>query len=644
MKLKIHILAILILYTIGLFSQDETAKFEKADCFFAEASQIFEGLNIDWGYVNLPENWDTPNGKKIKIAVAVLKSKNGSTNADPLVYVDGGPGESGVQKIWYFWNSSIQENRDIVLVDLRGTGFSEPSLCPDLGKEFFKILALNQTKESDEHQKQKAALACKEDLLKRDIDVNEYNSKSISRDLHEIKKVLGFATWNVYGISYGTQIAKVYAQHFPDDISALILDSSISDINNYYTNNTSNYINSLTKMFDACKQNPECNQQYPDLRKTYFSVIEQLSKKPIKIEVNEDLIPLGQFTYNVEDFKIAIQQSLYQKDVIEVLPPIIAAFKKENKFVLSALVESFSEALGLDYGHYFCVTCNEVIPKNSHVDYTKDAAQYDGLKGSLSFYNSDFKVCKKWNNNNEITDNLNDTIVNSLASFEAPVLIFSGDYDPITPATNGKQLAEIFPNSTLVEFKNYGHVPSISKIGFQTVADFINNDFKVKNTELKQELNFASNLSHNNGILGFAKSLGEFDILFFSPLFIALLILIISIVAFSISFIKRSTKSGTEKSMNLLMLLTSLTGLITFSLLAFTTNNVANSNELILVFGLPGEYNFIFIIQILFVILIIISLVFFILKLKKIPNAIVFSSILFSHVLLTTYFVYWGFF
>ena len=127
--------------------------------------------DVNWSFLEVPENWDQPSGKKIKLAVAVLKRTGDSTDPNPMVYIEGGPGAAGISTMWYFYNHPIRENHDLVFVDLRGTGFSEPRLCPDLGKKFFEILAKDQSPAEDEAEKALAALACKQDLVGRDIDV-----------------------------------------------------------------------------------------------------------------------------------------------------------------------------------------------------------------------------------------------------------------------------------------------------------------------------------------------------------------------------------------------------------------------------------------------------------------------------------------
>lgn len=643
MKNFIILFLLLAVLPTGLCAQTNAFKLEKTTTFFPGDKKLAQE-NIDWWYLTVPENWDKPAGKTIKIAVAVLKSSSKSKNLNPIVYIDGGPGSGGIAGIWPWLNHPIRNNSDIVLFDVRGTGNSLPKFCPDLGKKFLGILAKNQNSMQDEQQKTIASIACKQDLLSRDIDINAYNSKSIVKDLNALKTDLKIDKWNVYAVSYGTYTAQVYANDFPQDIKSLILDSSISDIAQYYNHNTENYMNSLKKVFSACKNDPNCNQQYPNLESVYFETIDKLSKNPITVKVDDKIIPSGHFTYNAEDFKIAIQQSLYQKKIIEVLPLLITEFHNGNKSTLSSLVTAFSGALGLDYGQYYCVSCNEAVPNNSISAFNKDGVDYKKLKGGLSFYKSDFVVCDKWNLGAAKQINLND--LSNLSTLTAPVLVFAGNFDPITPAENGKVTAERFKNRFLVIAPISGHTPGFSKLGVQIAEEFVKNPHKrpdTKELESDNKIHFVTDVKINGGVSNFAKSLNEFNLLFFVPFFIAVIILLISIFFFGYELIAKRKDKTPDKLFKSLIILTSLLSFFTIIGFIMAVNTTAQGNFFILAFGIPNQFNYLFLIQWIFIVLTLISILYFILKIKTISNTNVIATILFSLLLMGIYFEYWGF-
>jgi hypothetical protein len=644
MKNLIKIFLLLSLFPTLLFSQTNGCKLEKTTTFFPEEKEINQN-NIEWSYLTVPENWDNLSGKKIKIAVAILKSTSKSSNSNPVLYIEGGPGAGGIEGIWSWLKHPLREKSDIILVDVRGTGNSLPKFCPNLGKKFLEILSKNQNSTQDEQQKVIAAMACKQDLMNRDIDINAYNSKSIAKDLNALKTALKYENWNVYGVSYGTYTAQVYANDFPQDIKSLILDSSISDISQYYNFNTTNYTSSLNKVFNACKNDPNCNKQYPNLEKVYYETIEKLDKKPVTVNVDKKIIPNGKFTYNAEDFKVAIQQGLYNKKLIQVIPMLIFEFNKGNKNALSSLVAAFSGVLGLDYGQYYCVSCNEAIPNNSIATFNKEAQNYKNLKGGLSFYKSDFIVCDKWNLGNEsLKKPLND--LSNLPTITSPVLVFSAAFDPITPTSNGKMTVDRFKNGYLVNAPISGHAPSFSKLGFKIVNEFIQNPSRkpdTKELDSDNKVHFITDVKINGGVSNFGNSLNEFNLLFFAPFFIAVIILLISIFNFCYVLIRNRKNITQNKLMKSLVVMTSVLGLFIVVQSILAVNSTAQDNFYILAFGLPNQFSYLFMLQWIFIVLTLVSIIYFLFKVKSISDASIMATILFSLVLVGVYFQYWGF-
>ncbi len=331
------IITFCLLFLSSLGIEGQNISFKTSESFYPDSERL-QKESITWGYLTVPEKWGTLKSNKIKIAVAVLKNTSGIARADAVAFVQGGPGGSGVQAIWYWLNHPIRQQKDIVLFDVRGTGFSEPRLCPDLGNTFLEILAKNQTKQEDVQQKTAAAMSCKQELLNKNIDIGSYNSLSVAKDLNALRTELGYDAWHVYGVSYGTYTSQVYASVFPGDVTSLLLDSPVAAISNYYTQNTGNYMSGLSKVFAKCKDDPECNEQYPDLENVFYKTIAKLEQEPITVEVDKNVIASEVFTYNAEDFKIATQQVLYHKQLVEVLPLLIYQFYERNQDALGNLV------------------------------------------------------------------------------------------------------------------------------------------------------------------------------------------------------------------------------------------------------------------------------------------------------------------
>ncbi|MBS7256351.1 alpha/beta fold hydrolase [Flavobacterium branchiicola] len=642
MKLKTTFIAIAFLLVTFLGKINaQNVTFEKSAAFLSQF-QKSDSNQMVWGYLNVPETWGSKDGKTIKIAVTVLKNTSNIKNPDAVVFLQGGPGASGIDNIWSWLDHPLRKNNDIVLFDVRGTGYSQPRLSTDLGKKFLEILAKNQTEQEDEKQKTDVAIACKQDLINRKINIDSYNSLAVAEDLHALKSALNYKNWNVYGVSYGTYIAQVYANTYPEDVKSLLLDSAIYDISTYYVENTSNYMNSLKKVFEICKKEKE--EQYPNLEQVYYEVIADLEQHPLTVNVDKSIVSTGKFTYNAEDFKIAIQQALYNKQLVEIIPLLVYQFHKRNGESLGNLVSAFSSLLGMDYGVYYCITCNETIPNNDYAKYEQNASNFKGLNGGVSFYKSDFKVCNAWNSNR--TENIKKSYdLSNLSKAAYPILVFSGEFDPITPLSNGKKVAARFKNATYIEAKTYGHVPAFTRIGREVAENFIDNSNQKpdqKAFDKATKLSLVSGVIINQGVSKTGKSISDLDPVFLIPLLIALVLMLVFVFMYVIKLIQNKYTTTQDKIIRIFITITSVLGLVLLGCLVLAIIEVSKQNFFVLAFGLPDSFNYIFSLVLVFIGFLILSVVYYISTLQKTNDRSVTFTVIFSNILLATYLFYWG--
>lgn len=606
-------------------------------------SKFLVGENIQWGNLIVPENWESLKGE-VKIAYAVLNNKKSKNNFEAVVFIQGGPGASGTETIWQWVNHPIREYKDIILFDIRGTGLSEPRLCPDLGKKILEILSKNQKEEEDEKEKINAVISCKTDLISKGVDISSYNSLAIAKDMNALKASLGYKKWSVYGVSYGTHVAQVYASNYPNDIESLILDSPISSIGSYYEKNTDGFMSGLLKVFKKCKDDPACNSSYKDLDTMFFDVIKDLEINPITVKVDDKFLKSGEFTFNSEDFKIVIQQALYHKQMIEVIPLLISQFKVRNKKALSNLVPSFASLLSMDYGVYYCFSCEEVLPLNDISKFNKESSKYEGLDGGVAFYESDFMVCEKWGKierdslfmMNNSTKNLKRNI---------PTVIISGEYDPITPSSNGSELSTKLTESKFLEIPTYGHSASFTQKGSKLVSDFLSDVDIKSDTKLFSDIkpvHLVNDVTINSGVFKMGSSFNNLDLVFLSPLIIAFVLMTFFIINYTIKIFKKEYSKIADSIIRLMGIFTSTVGILCFALLVRGISETAANNYFILAFGLPSSFDYVFIGVAVFAFLLILSFAYYFLKLKSIRDRSIVFSLLFSNLLCIVYLMYWG--
>ncbi|MBW8687170.1 alpha/beta fold hydrolase [Chitinophaga rhizophila] len=629
---------LIITFLLCAFLDITAQQFTPAASFYPHAETLKKDP-VTYGYFSVPENWDVAGSKQIKMAVAILKNKAGIANPEAVVFLQGGPGAGSIQNIFSWLTNPLREKNDIILLDIRGTGFSQPRLCPDLGKAMLNIYASNESAAADEAQKVKAVLSCKQEMLAKGIDVNAYHSQSVAKDLHALKTYLKYTSWNVYGVSYGTYMAMVYASLYPADLTSLILDSPVADVDQYYVKNTGNYMRSLNKVFQLCKNDPATNRQYPDLERVYYETIDALEKAPITVKVDKSVLPAQYFTYNAADFKLAIQQALYHKQLVEVIPLLIYQFHNRSEGPLSNLVSTFSNLLGMDYGVYYCVSCNEVLPNNSYTAYQQDAAAFPALNGGLSFYQSDFNVCRQWKGAGLHHD------LSALSAATYPVLVFSGGYDPITPAANGEAVVTRFPDAHLVKAPTFGHVPSFSKIGGEVLTAFVGHPGSTPDSaafKRATQVTLVKDVAINGGIVKMGTSLNRLDPIFLAPLTLAFVLMLAFVCIYSFRLLRKKYYTLPDSILRIMACILSLVALVAMGGLVYALTQTAAKGFVVMAFGLPAAFSWIFTLIYCFIVLLLLTYIYFFLRIKKISNRSILFSVIFSNSLFAIYLLYWG--
>jgi pimeloyl-ACP methyl ester carboxylesterase len=568
-----------------------------------EETGNFSGIEIKdagvrWGYLTVAENWlNESNANRVKLAVAIVKSRNGHPGKG-MVFLEGGPGLSAIWGIRKWLNHPLRQERDIILVDLRGAGYSTPLLCADLGNTFMKILAEDYDMEKEIAERVKAAIACRDTLIKKNIDIASYNSESMSYDLHALKNALGYDAWMVYGVSYGTRIALEYSRQFGNDIEKMILDSPVLPMAGLYDNNTSNYVRSLNILFEKCRQDEKCSAQYGDLEKLFYSTIADLKKEPMTVEVPKNIHPSGRFTVNAQDFMMAVHQGLYNVRFFAVLPLMIREFNSRNDDAVSALVTALKGRLSLAYGTFYCVLCNETLPVNSVNGFEQDAGRYKGLVSGLSFYRGDYSVCEKWFDGYRKTDG--DSLRQQFrSSVEIPTLILSGEFDPVTPPENGKALQGIIARSTFVTIPNQGHVPGFQEMGKQVVTAFMASDkeYRVNSSVVSADRqNFVTDIFINGGVNKLGNDIRQTNLYALVPVALAWLVsLIVLIYLPFVIWRNRTIFKAPQKIIYTGTWINSLSAILFFLMIVLGLSKTGQSNSYVLAFGLPDAYAGLFI-------------------------------------------------
>ncbi len=258
------------------------------------------------GTVRVPRDHAHPDRGTFALAVVVIASEQPSA-PDPVVYISGGPGGPLTVYAGHQSRTPYAPGRDLILIDQRGTGRSEPDICRALNPRLLRdtlAVATDQGPEAARHRRE-GDQACRDSATRRGIDLTNFGTQVTTEDFEWVRRALGIGQWNVYGESYGTTVAMTLAARHPDTIRSLILDSVYPpDPVPLWSNIVGDARHAF---FAACSASRACAAISPDLERTYTETLDQLRNHPLTLSMTADLqLPNNQVTLTAQLFPLVI--------------------------------------------------------------------------------------------------------------------------------------------------------------------------------------------------------------------------------------------------------------------------------------------------------------------------------------------------
>lgn len=426
------------------------------DCPF----DVPSGYQVTCGYLSVPEDRAKSNSPMIELAVAIFKSTSDTPKPDPIIYLEGGPGGNALQGIPLSFEDRFAPflaDRDFIMIDQRGTGYSKPLLaCDEYTKLVYDTLDQNISLDESNRLVTEALLACHTRLAAQGIDFTAYNSVASAADLNDLREALGYDQWNLYGISYGTRLALTTMREHPEGIRSVILDSTVP-LQSSETETPASVERGFAQLFKGCSDDPACNTAFPNLRDTFYALVDQLDQKPVTGEATN---PLTGDKYTVllngESLISVVFQAMYSTDVIPQLPKAIAAAAAGSDYSLFLRL-ALSSAIQNEYvsvGMYYTVRCNEEVPFDTPeaLEAAEDAFPQQRGVFDMSSYTP---VCNAWEAGKAPATE------NQPVTSDIPTIVLAGQYDPITSPADGQIAAKTLSRSFFFEFPGLGHGVSI---------------------------------------------------------------------------------------------------------------------------------------------------------------------------------------
>jgi pimeloyl-ACP methyl ester carboxylesterase len=242
-----------------------------------------EGSTVICGWVSVPENHDFADGPRIDLAFAVMTARTLSPVPDPVIYLHGGPGGGAVQSLAGIVHplfDGYRTRRDVVTFDQRAAGISSDMVtCFDtLGGDIYELLVPSAAPQDGQLD---FFRSCVEELAAKGNDLAAYNTYQNARDVQALMLALGYAEYNIYGVSYGTTLGLEVMRSAPEGLRSVVLDSVSPQQARVYDENAKPTQESIQAVLDQCAADEACAAAYPDLPAVLQRVADQLQSSPI---------------------------------------------------------------------------------------------------------------------------------------------------------------------------------------------------------------------------------------------------------------------------------------------------------------------------------------------------------------------------
>jgi pimeloyl-ACP methyl ester carboxylesterase len=445
----------------GSSSSGSQVTFKSGPCP-ADQAKALASLNAACGTLTVPEKRSDPKEGEVQLPVVIVPSKAQPPEPDPIVYMAGGPGGNAIAQAQILVDVGLNQKRNLIIMNQRGVVYTVPDLaCPEIDKAIAAAVGLPSDSPAVEPQHVAATKACHDRLISEGVDLSAFNTRENSADFADLREALKIEQWNVYGLSYGTDLALSLMRDHPMGIRSVIIDAVLppSAVSLGWTWTNAN--EAINNIFRACADQPACVAKYGDLSTQFTAEVQKLEANPRTLTV---LVPgTKASTQVVLDGGALVNWigSLPDPVVpITSIPAAISALARGQPTQIAearAALSSHPDVIGaLGYGLLYGVICSEWVPF--------EPASQTLLQGQLAFPAYPETVlsqpiglsfmkedCAVWGVPQA------PAMVRQITISTIPTLVLNGSFDGKSAPQWGNYAAGTLQNSTTVTVPGSGH-------------------------------------------------------------------------------------------------------------------------------------------------------------------------------------------
>lgn len=411
------------------------------------------------GSLRVFENRTTKQGRQIDLNIVVLPALSPDSKPDPLFFLAGGPGQGAAKMapVVREMFRRVQTDRDIVLVDQRGTGKSNPLDC-ELADDSLKAL---------DEPESVGLERLKRCMKGYDADLTQYTTTIAMDDLDDVRAYLGYERINLYGGSYGTRAGLVYMRQHGDRVRTAVLDG-VAPTNMrlplYFPRDLQRALDLLLR---DCARDEPCRTTYPNLDARIRALMARLEREPPLVTVTHPRTgETGEIRFEARLAANVLAGTLYWPMASSLIPAIVARAER-NDFQGMLALASITDSAGapnMSIGMQLSVICAEDAPHVTPAEADKEAA--GSLFGAYVMRNQR-EACAFWPRG-RVDAAYYEPVVSAI-----PTLVLSGELDPVTPPVWGEQVAAHLSASRHIVIPGTGHIAGTGGCGTRLIRQFI---------------------------------------------------------------------------------------------------------------------------------------------------------------------------
>lgn len=453
---SIIVLVVMILASLAGAAQPAAAQTGSGDAPPFEVVPCPLGFPVRYevtcGYVTVPEQHANPGGPAIRVMIAVFSATNSPKQADPVLMLSGGPGTNTLESYAGGLGRPLDlllAERDVILLDQRGMGYSEPNLgCPEVDAARQTNVAGNGPS-ADELA---ALWACRDRLAAEGVNLAAFNTVESAGDVDAVRRALGLESLNIVTGSYGSTLTLTAMRHYPAGIRSAVIAAPAPPEIDLIGGFAPNFYRALEDYFARCADDPNCGGRFPGVRDQFYALADQFATEPVELELPvPGLAGPVDLTIDARLLYSGIQMGLYAGYDRQIAGLIAAVYAQQYDVIAPLVAASLSQSPVT--GAFYSFRCADDVYTTSPEEVAALAEPLPGALRDAAVANASsyFDICAEWP-----AAHL-DPAESQPVTGGVPALFLQGDLDPVSSPEWTIAAAAALEHGRVVRFPDSGH-------------------------------------------------------------------------------------------------------------------------------------------------------------------------------------------